>query len=58
LSALILPEVLYSAGALDVSLDNPRLPATVAASVFLLYRPSIVGCIAIGMAVYVLFRFW
>lgn len=56
LSALILPDVLYPAGVLDVSLTNPRLPAALAAAVFLLWRQSIIGAIAIGMGVFALVR--
>lgn len=56
LTALILPEVLYTGGALDVGLTNPRLPAALVAMGFLLWRQSILGGIAIGMGTYALFR--
>ncbi len=57
LTALIVPEVLLPSGALDVSLGNPRLPATIAASLFLLWRPSVGGAIAVGMIAYALVAF-
>jgi branched-subunit amino acid transport protein len=56
LTALILPEVLYPSGVLDVSLGNPRWPAALVAVVFLLWRHSILGGIAVGMAFYALMR--
>lgn len=56
LTALILPEVLYPSGVLDVSLGNPRWPATLVAVVFLLWRHSILGGIAVGMAAYAVMR--
>ncbi|MEQ1760353.1 MAG: AzlD domain-containing protein [Vicinamibacterales bacterium] len=57
LTALIVPEVLYPAGVLELSMANPRLPATIIAAIFLLWRQSIIGAIVIGMIVYGLIRF-
>ncbi len=54
LTALILPEVLYAGGALDLGLTNPRWPAALVAAIFLLWRQSIIGGIAIGMTTYAL----
>lgn len=56
LTALILPEVLYPVGVLDLSLANARWPAAIAAAVFLLKRQSIIGGIAVGMVTYALVR--
>ena len=56
LAALVVPEILFRQDALVLGLDNPRLPAAIAASVFLLWKNSIVGCIAVGMAVFALWR--
>jgi branched-subunit amino acid transport protein len=56
LTALILPEVLYPSGVLDLSRGNPRWLSAVVAVVFLLWRHSILGGIAVGMAVYALMR--
>ncbi len=56
LAGLIVPEVLYPAGTLDVSLGNPRLPATIAAIAFLLWRQSVLGGIAVGMGAYAVAR--
>jgi branched-subunit amino acid transport protein len=52
LTALVLPEVLAPAGTLDLSLGNARWPAALAAAAFLLWRQSMLGGIAIGMAMY------
>ena len=56
LSALVLPEILYPTGALDLTLGNPRWPAAIAASMFLLWRHSITGAIGVGMLVYAVCR--
>jgi branched-subunit amino acid transport protein len=56
LTALILPEVLYPSGMLDLSRGNPRWPAAIVAVIFLLWRHSILGGIAVGMATYALMR--
>ena len=56
LTALIVPEVLYPAGVFDLSLGNPRWPAALAAALFLLWRHSIAGGIAVGMVVYAVIR--
>jgi len=56
LTALILPEVLLPSGVLDVSLNNPRWPAAVAATLLLLRRQSIIGGITVGMITYALVR--
>ena len=58
LTALVLPEVLGPSGALDLSLGNARWPAALVATVFLLWRQSMLGGIAIGMATYLAFRLW
>jgi branched-subunit amino acid transport protein len=55
LTALVLPEVLGPSGALDLSLGNPRWPAALASAVFLLWRNNMLGGIAAGMGVYLLF---
>lgn len=56
LAALVLPEVLLPSGSLDLSLGNPRWPAALAASLFLLWRHSIIGAIGLGMAAYAVLR--
>lgn len=57
LTALVLPEVLFPDGTLDLTLGNPRWPAAIAAALFLTWRPSIAGGITVGMTVYGLVRF-
>ena len=56
LSALIVPEILGPAGTVDLSLANARVPAAVLAAGFLLWRHSVHGGIAVGMAVYTCVR--
>jgi len=58
LTALILPEVLYPSGVLDLSFGNPRWFSTLVAVIFLLWRPSMLGGIAVGMATYAVIRLW
>jgi len=58
LTALVVPETLGPTGALDLSLGNPRWPAAVAATCFLLWRNSVLGGIAVGMATYAVIRLW
>lgn len=57
LAVLVVPEVLLNGGAVDVSIANPRLAGALAASAFMLWNRSIVGCIAVGMAVFAVVRF-
>lgn len=57
LAALVLPEVLGPSGTLDLSLGNARWPAALASAAFLLWRNNMLGGIAIGMAVYMVFAF-
>jgi branched-subunit amino acid transport protein len=57
LTALVLPEVLGPAGTLDLSLANARWPAALASAAFLLWRNSVLGGIAVGMATYALITF-
>jgi branched-subunit amino acid transport protein len=56
LAALIAPEVVVANGAVDVSISNPRLVAALAATVFFLWKRSMVGCIVVGMLVVFAFR--
>jgi branched-subunit amino acid transport protein len=56
ITALVLPDVLQPAGILDLSLDNPRWPAALAAALFLLWRHSIAGAIGVGMLVFAIVR--
>ena len=57
LAALIAPEIVVHAGTVDVSLDNPRFAAAVAAALFYIWKRSMVGCIAVGMLVLTVIRF-
>ncbi|MBK6596783.1 MAG: AzlD domain-containing protein [Proteobacteria bacterium] len=56
LAALVVPELVFRQDVLALHWENPRLPAAVAAGLFLLWKHSIVGCIAVGMAVFTLWR--
>ncbi len=57
LAVLVVPEVLVQDGAVNVSLSNPRVLGALAATAFLLWRRSMVGCIAVGMLVFTAVRF-
>lgn len=57
LAALIAPEIVVAEGAVDLSLSNPRLVAALAATVFFLWKRSMVGCIVVGTLVVAAFRF-
>lgn len=50
LAALVLPALLRSGGAIDVSLDNPRLYAGLLAAAVAWYSRSILLTLATGMA--------
>jgi branched-subunit amino acid transport protein len=51
LAALIAPEVLAQGGAVDISFANPRFSAALAATVFFVWKRSMLGCIVVGMLV-------
>src|SRR5262245_2440813 len=57
LAVLIVPEVVVQDGAVNLSLANPRMAAALAATAFLLWKRSMVGCIAVGLLVITAFRF-
>ena len=52
LAAVIGPEIVMSNGQLIDSLADARLPALLAAVLYFFYRRSILGTIALGMAIY------
>ena len=52
LAAVIAPEIVMSNGQLISTLADARLPALVAAVVYFFYKRSILGTIALGMAIY------
>jgi branched-subunit amino acid transport protein len=56
LTALIAPEILSPSGPLDLTLGNPRWLSAIAAGLFLAWRPSMAGGIAVGMGVYTALR--
>lgn len=58
LAVLVVPEVLVRDGAVDLSLANPHLVGALAATAFFLWKPSMVGCIVVGMLVVTAFRFF
>ena len=58
LAVLIVPEVVVQAGTVDLSFHNPRLAGALAATAFLLWKRSMVGCIFVGMLVVTAFRFF
>ena len=52
LAAVIAPEIVMSNGQLINSLADARLPALAASVVYFFYKRSILGTIALGMAIY------
>ena len=56
LAVLIVPEVVLQEGTVNLSLGNPRMVAALAATAFLLWKRSMVGCIVVGMLVITAFR--
>ncbi len=52
LAAVIAPEIVMSDGQLIGSLADARLPALLAAVLYFFYKRSILGTIALGMAIY------
>ena len=52
LAAVIAPEIVMSNGQLISSFADARLPALAAAMVYFFYKRSILGTIALGMAIY------
>ena len=52
LAAVIAPEIVMSNGQLIGSLADERLPALAASVVYFFYQRSILGTIALGMAIY------
>lgn len=52
LTAVIAPEIVMSDGQLIGSLADARLPALLAAVLYFFYKRSILGTIALGMAIY------
>ena len=56
LAVLIVPEVVVQAGTVNMSVDNPRLVAALAATAFFLWKRSMVACIFVGMLVITAFR--
>ena len=52
LAAVIAPEIVMSNGQLISSFADARLPALAAAVMYFFYKRSILGTIALGMAIY------
>ena len=57
LAVLIVPEVVVQEGVVNLSLANPRMAAALAATAFLLWKRSMIGCIIVGLLVITAFRF-
>jgi branched-subunit amino acid transport protein len=56
LAAIIVPDLLLSNGQMQVSFDNPRLVAGIAATAFFLMKRNMLLTIIFGMAVYTFIR--
>lgn len=56
LAGIIAPDILMSGGQLQTDLDNPKLLAAIAATVFYLLRKNMLQTIIFGMLVFTLLR--
>lgn len=56
LAAILVPDFLLSDGQLELSLDNPKLMAGLAATAFFLVKRNMLLTIIFGMAVYTYIR--
>lgn len=56
LAAIIVPDLLLNNGQMQVSFDNPRLVAGIAATAFFLVKRNMLLTIIFGMAVYTFIR--
>ncbi len=56
LAAIIVPDFLIRHEQIDVSLKNPQLVAGLIASIFFLYKRSMLGTILLGMTAFTLIR--
>jgi branched-subunit amino acid transport protein len=56
LTAVVVPEVITTHGALIGSWHDARLPATVAATLWYLWRPGVLGPLVAGLSVFLPFR--
>ena len=56
LAAIIIPDLLMNNGQIQISIDNPRLIAGIAATAFFLAKRDMLLTIIFGMAVYTFIR--
>nr|WP_311529214.1 AzlD domain-containing protein [uncultured Ralstonia sp.] len=58
LIAIVLPDLLWNQGHLNLSWTNPRLMAGIAATVFYVATRRMLGMVVVGMAVFTVLRLW
>jgi len=56
LTAVVVPEVVMSQGALIATWQDARLPAVLATTVYYLWRPGVLGPLLAGLVVFLPFR--
>lgn len=56
MAAIVVPDLLVSGGALNLSLMNPRLLAASGAAVFFVLTRHMLGTIAVGMGLFTILR--
>ncbi|HYD79488.1 MAG TPA: AzlD domain-containing protein [Paucimonas sp.] len=56
LAAIVVPDLVLTGGALDVSLANPKLLAGIGAAVFFLATKRLLSTIVLGMALFTALR--
>ncbi len=58
LAAVVVPEVVMTRGALIATWQDARLPAVLAATLYYLWRPGVLGPLLTGLAVFLPLRWW
>lgn len=58
LAAIVVPELVYAQGRLNLSFENFRLLAACAAAAYFTFTRQLLGTILVGMAVYTALRLW
>ncbi len=58
LAAVVVPEVVMTRGDLIATWQDARLPAVLAATLYYLWRPGVLGPLLTGLAVFLPLRWW
>ncbi len=58
LAAVVVPEIVMTRGTLIATWQDARLPAVLAATLYYLWRPGVLGPLLTGLAVFLPLRWW